>query len=438
MSDCRSGHVFTNWARTLEFKPRQFCKPRTEAAIVEIVNEARRTHGCVRTQGAGHSFSQLLATNDTLVSLDEMDQNNTYRIDNGTEVSVSAGIRLKDLIVKLKGEGLALKNMGSVTEQSIAGAALTGTHGTGIRLGALPTQILAARMVTGDGNVVMLDKGDPRLKAACLSLGALGIMTKLTLDCVPYYSLDYNVYVGKFDDVMASLDQLVEENVRVLLWWLVPLFGRDDVIIITKNPLGHPPGLLANAESRVPPSLGLPLAPLGKGIDSLLSAVAAQGLGTGGGTFKKIWHMRSGYENVLTLPLLPIFHTECEYAIPAANAAPAMQAFREVVEENDFKIRLPVEVRFTAADDQLLSPCNKGPVCYIGASPEGNTAEVFARFEPLMWRFGGRPHWGKHFTLSRDAIKSMYGANYDAFVAERDAMDPERVFSNSFLTELFG
>lgn len=96
MADCKSGHTFKNWARTLEFKPRQFCKPKTEARIVEVVREARNRKGCVRTQGAGHSFSQLRPTNDTLVSLDDMDHS-TMRI-SGTEATVSAGIRLKDLI----------------------------------------------------------------------------------------------------------------------------------------------------------------------------------------------------------------------------------------------------------------------------------------------------------------------------------------------------
>jgi FAD/FMN-containing dehydrogenase len=437
MADCKSGHTFRNWSRTLEFKPRRFCRPRTEERIAEIVREARAAKGCVRTQGAGHSFSPLLPTNDTLLSLDDMDHD-TMSVANGREVNVSAGIRLKDLLPKLKAKNLGLRNMGSITEQSIAGAAITGTHGTGIGLGSIPTQIIGARLVAGDGSIIDLPRDDPRLKAVSLSLGALGILTRVTLECVPHYQIDYNVYVGKFEHVMANLDQLVQENVRVLLWWLVPLFDRDDVIVITKNPPGHPPGLLQAAENRVFAPFGIQPAPLGKGLDGMVAALAAQGLGSTTGRFKRIWHMSGDYEDMLTLPLLPVFHTECEYAVPAAQAVPALTAFRDVVEENDFEIKLPVEVRFTAGDDLLLSPCNKGPVCYIGASPHGNTAEIFARFEPLMRHFGGRPHWGKHFTLTRGEIQSMYGTHYDDFVALRDTLDPDRVFANSFLKELFG
>jgi FAD/FMN-containing dehydrogenase len=434
MGDCKTGHKFKNWAHTLEFKPRRFCKPKTEQRIAEIVQEARAMHGCVRVQGAGHSFSQLLPTDDTLVSLDDMD--NEWIAVHGKEVRVPAGMRLKDLIKALKKENLALKNIGSITEQSIVGAASTGTHGTGITFGSISTQIVAAKLVDGQGNVVTLPKGDARLRAASLGLGALGILTEVTLDCVDLYKLEYNAYVGKFDDAMAILDRLTEENERVLLWWLVPLFDRDEVVIITKNKPGTPPGVLANAADLVKPAFGIPLKPLGKDLDALWTFLAAQG--GSAAKFRRILHFSGDYDEVLTLPLLPIFHTECEYAIPPAEAVPAIEGFREIVEENDFELKLPVEVRFSAQDDLILSPSYDGPSCWIGASTEDNTAEVFARFEPLMQKFRGRPHWGKHFTLTRDAIKGMYGKRYDDFLALRGVFDPDRVFANTFLRDVLG
>jgi FAD/FMN-containing dehydrogenase len=435
MAECRSGHRFKNWARTLEFKPRQFCKPETEQKIVEIVRDARARHGCVRTQGAGHSFSQLLPTDDTLVSLDDMD--NDSIVVQGKDVKVPAGMRLKDLIQALKRQGLGLRNMGSVTEQSIAGAAATGTHGTGVGYGNIATQIVAARLVDGRGNVVALAKGDPRLRGASLSLGALGILTEVTLECVDHYQIDYTAYVAKFDHVMGILDRLVTENERVLLWWLVPLFDRDDVLIITKNRPGSPLGVLGDAVDLVRlPFVDVPNRPLGKGLDTLWAFLAAQS--ASGNKIRRIWRCTGDYEDMLTLPLLPIFHTECEYAIPRSAAVAALSELRTVVEENDFELKLPVEVRFGAGDDLLLSPSFDGESCWIGASTENNTAEVFARFEPLMLDFGGRPHWGKHFTLTRDAIMKLYGSRYAEFVQLRDAFDPDRVFCNSFLRHVLG
>jgi FAD/FMN-containing dehydrogenase len=435
MAECKTGHRFRNWAHTLEFKPRQFCKPKTEDALAAIVQAARARGGAVKTQGAGHSFSQLLPTDDTLVSLDDMD--NEWIGVHQREVRVPAGMRLKDLIKAMKREGLALKNMGSITEQSIAGAVSTGTHGTGITLGSISTQVLAAKLVDGRGDVVTLPKGDDRLRAASLGIGALGILTEVTLDCVDMYQLEYTAYVGKFDDVMAVLDQLTAENDRVLLWWLVPLFDRDDVVIITKNRVGTPPGVLGGATNLVRTAFGISgTRPLGKDIDALWTFLAAQGRSSG--KFRKLLHFRADYDEVLTLPLLPIFHTECEYAVPAANAVAALERLRAIVEENDFDLKLPVEVRFSAQDDRLLSPSWDGPSCWIGASTEHNTAEVFARFEPLMVRFGGRPHWGKHFTLTREQLAGMYGPRLDEFVGHRDAFDPDRVFANTFLTDVLG
>jgi FAD/FMN-containing dehydrogenase len=434
MADCKTGHKFKNWSHTLKFKPRQFCKPKTEQRIAEIVKEARARHGCVRTQGAGHSFSQLLPTDDTLVSLDDMD--NEWIAVQGKEVRVPAGMRLKDLVKALKKEKLALKNLGSITEQSIAGAVSTGTHGTGLTLGSISTHIVAAKLVDGLGNVVTLPKGDPRLRAASLGLGAVGILTEVTLECVDLYKLEYNAYVGKFDDAMAILDRLAVENERVLLWWLVPLFDRDEVVILTKNKPGTPPGALASADDLVKPAFGIPLQPLGKDLDALWTFIARQG--GSGGKFRRIWHFSGDYDQVLTLPLLPIFHTECEYALPQADVVPAMKGLREIVEENDFELKLPVEVRFSAQDDLLLSPSYDRASGWIGAATEDNTAQVYARFEPLMQKFQGRPHWGKHFTLTRDTIKGMYGRRFDDFLALRDAFDPDRVFANTFLRDILG
>jgi hypothetical protein len=340
MADCKSGHTFRNWARTLEFKPRRFCKPKTEDRIVEIVQEARTGKGCVRTQGAGHSFSQLLPTNDTLLSLDDMDHD-VMVVTNGTEVNVSAGIRMKDLIPKLKARKLGLRNIGSITEQSIAGAALTGTHGTGIGLGSIPTQIIAARLVVGDGSIVDLPKGDPRLKAVGLSLGALGILTRVTLECVPHYQIDYNVYVGKFDHACQP-DRRPAERACSSGGWC-----RCSIVTTSSYHQEPPPsgGPLGAAENRVIALFGIQHTPPGK--DSMAwwrcggagPAVALQ--------VQEDLAMSGDYEDMPTIPPLPVFHTESEYAIwpPCRDGHECIPE----VEENDFQIQSPVEVRFVAA-----------------------------------------------------------------------------------------
>lgn len=186
----REGHRFRNWARTVEFSPGRYIEPKSEAELQEIVRSGAERGGPIRAQGAGHSFSQIMTTSETLISLDNLQ--GQIGID-GQQVTVPAGIRMKNLIPLLKGEGLALRNMGSVTEQSIAGAVSTGTHGTGLTFQSMPTQVSAVRLVDGRGELRGIDGSEPELLgAARLSLGTLGILTSMTIDCVPYYEIDYD------------------------------------------------------------------------------------------------------------------------------------------------------------------------------------------------------------------------------------------------------
>jgi L-gulonolactone oxidase len=423
-------HTFTNWSQTIQFQADRFCMPRTEQQLVDIVKEARSAGTCVRTQGAGHSFNSLLLTKDTLVSLDALERPITVQ---GNRVTIPGGMRLKCAIEQLRKRGLAFRNLGSITEQSIAGAFSTGTHGSGLRLGAIPTQVVGVRLVTGNGDVHTITENDTRdLAAARINLGALGIITEVTLECVPDYKLEYSAYLTRLDDVLGEIDALNSENDRVVLWWtLMPLVPRDTVVLITKNSVGGPRGTLARTASVRAGELPRRLPKDQQELGEVARTAPARG-------FNRIRHVVSPYDEALTIPLLPVFHRECEYAFPVEKTVEALKAMREIVEEGDLTVTLPVEVRFVAQDDILLSPCNSGPVCYIGASTLLNSTEVFERFEPLMKSLGGRPHWGKNFTLSRKEVaQDLYPATYETFRQVRDQYDPKRVFANSMLKGLF-
>jgi FAD/FMN-containing dehydrogenase len=428
-------HHFKNWSKTIQFRPARFCRPESEADVITLVNEARAQGRTLRFQGAGHSFSQILTTNETLATLDEIPVSLTV---NGAQATVSAGIRLKRLIPELKKKGLGLRNIGSITEQSIAGAAITGTHGTGIGFGSIATQIEKIRLISADGTPRTIDQtGGDVMEAARLSLGLFGPWTEVTLNCVPYYELEHCIYLTKFDHVLPHIDTLVSENERVLFWWLVPPFGpRDTVIIVTKNPKGHPPGMLGGAQEGLLPWLSTLVRPFGERGGRDLAALAGfTGVPTGG--FKRIYRNVAGYEDVLTIPLLPILHRECEYAIPANHTVEALKRMRTVFDEAGTSLLLPVEVRFLGKDSMPLSPARGRDVAYIGASTLDNATEVFERFEPIMKDFDGRPHWGKNFTLTRAEVAKMYGPDFDRFRQIRKTFDPQGVFMNSFLREYF-
>jgi len=428
---CTARHGFRNWSGTIEFEPNRFCQPRTEEELVSLVKEARNAGTHVRTQGAGHSFSQLLPTQDTLVSLDYLD--GEIKVD-GTRAKIPGGMRLKCAIDELRKRGLGFRNIGSVTEQSIAGAFSTGTHGSGLGLGSMSTQVVGARLVTGEGEILEITEADAQdLSAARLNLGALGIITEVTLECVPDYRLEHATYLTHLEDVIGEIDTLIAENDRVVLWWLLlPPAPRNTVVLHTKNAVGGARGRLASrADVQVSADLRdgrLSLAE--KDLREAARAAPASG-------FTKIFEGISNYDEALTIPLLPVAHRECEYAIPVDRTVEALNAMREVVEEGDITLTLPVELRWVARDDILLSPSNGRDVCWIGASTLANSTEVFERFEPIMRSLGGKPHWGKNFTLTQAEIaQDLYPATYDRFRDVRNRLDPDRVFTNTMLTEL--
>jgi L-gulono-1,4-lactone dehydrogenase len=431
--NCKSNYTFENWAHTVKFKPERFCEPGTEAEVVEIVKDALAKGNTIRTQGAGHSWSQFIVTDKTLLQLDKLNRGLIADVLN-RRYTVQAGIRLKDLIKNLAFDGLAMKNLGSVTEQSIAGAISTGTHGTGLGLGNLSSFIVGMKLVTGTGDVLTIkDTDKDLLDAARVSIGALGIITEVTVECVPMYDLEYRAYLCKFDDVIDKLDILNQENVRFLIWWLVsPIGAKDNVIVITMNPPGTPPGMLGQA---APASGGAANRErLGMDTNDLLSLVLSL---FPGGKFRQILARKGRYDEILTIPLLPILHRESEYAIPVENASAALRSLRQIFDEGDFSTTLPVEIRFVAQDQSLLSPSRGRNVCYIGVSTQPNATEMFARTEPVLKELGGRPHWGKHSTLKRSEVEAMYPDSFDKFRQIRKQLDPKGVFSNTLFRQLF-
>lgn len=184
MSVADTEYTFRNWDGSLGCRPRRFYQPRYEEEVVEIVREASDAGDTVRTFGAGHSWSPLVVTDDALINLDKLNRHvSTDR--ERQRVTVQAGIRIKDLnrLLLEQDPPLGMRNLGSIGEQSIAGAISTGTHGTGLKLGGLHTQIVEMKLVTGDGRLLSISADeDPELMAAArVNLGALGVITQVTI-----------------------------------------------------------------------------------------------------------------------------------------------------------------------------------------------------------------------------------------------------------------
>lgn len=422
MQGCTSNQTFHNWGQTITCKPTSYCQPDTENDVAAIVRDAAAANKHVRVVGAGHSWAPLVLTRDVLVNLDKLTMIHTD-VPN-RKAQVQAGIRLKDLIPGLRNAGLALANLGSITEQSIAGAISTGTHGTGLTIGSIGTQIVGARLVIGSGDTISItDQDTDRLNAVRLSLGALGILTELTIQCVTDYNLELTAFWTNFDDVVDQMETLANQNTRVKFWWLIPPIGpKDNIIMTTENPVGAAP-------ANTPSNAGLPM----DTIALLNSFLHLTNQPSGLHQFLKF---QGSYDQILTIPLLPVLHRECEYAIPIGKTADALRAFKKAVDEGDLSLTLPLEVRFVAKDETLLSPAYHQDVCYIGVATQPNANEVIERFEPIVKSLGGKPHWGKCYSLTRAEIEALY-PGYQTFRKIRNELDPNGVFSNEFLRYVF-
>jgi L-gulonolactone oxidase len=409
--------------------------PRSEAEIIDLVDFVRRRGESMKVVGAGHSWSDIACTQGHLVSLDRLSQVVSLDADRGL-VTVEAGMRLRALVAYLLDHGLALANLGSVAEQSVAGVISTGTHGTGVGIGNLSSMVESLRMVTGHGEVVdVCQNSDPELFAAArVGLGCLGVITQVTLRCVPAFNLYERSWTLEFDEALRQMQGLVDRHDHVKFWWL-PHTGKVQVFA-------------ADRTDRAPTPIEL----MHRLDDSgLLRPVFAGVLGLGNrfpttvpalnwlvaGAYFVDYELVDHSHRVFNLPMPP-GHLESEFAFERGQAESALEQIRALIEWDDLRVNFITEVRFVAADDIWLSPAYGRDACqigaYIGETPRWR--EYFEGVEAIARRMGARPHWGKTFFGGYEALTQVF-PRFDDFVALKERLDPGGVFDNHFTRRVF-
>ncbi|MDR3660493.1 MAG: FAD-binding protein, partial [Mycobacterium sp.] len=219
--------TWQNWGRTHAANPRRELAPSSADEISEIVATARKAGTTVKTVGAGHSFSAIAVPDDTLLRLTNL--RGLVAVD-GTRAILRAGTHLHEIPALLAPHGLAMTNLGDIDKQTLAGATSTGTHGTGLHFGGISTQIVALDLVTGTGAQRSIT--DPtELQAAALGLGALGIITTITIDCVPAFGIEAVEGPARIDDVLTNLDRAVRDTDHFEFYW----FPHSDAALTKHN-----------------------------------------------------------------------------------------------------------------------------------------------------------------------------------------------------------
>jgi L-gulono-1,4-lactone dehydrogenase len=428
--------MWRNWSREQSCRPVALEHPRSVAEVVAALDRAAAAGRTVRVAGSGHSFTDLVPTNGTLLDTGGMDA--LLDVDRaGGRVRVEAGIRLRALNERLAEHGLALENLGDIDAQTLAGALATGTHGTGGRFPNLSAQVEALELVLADGQVVELAAdGDPEaLRAARVSLGALGVVTAVTLRCVPAFSLRGVDEPLQLEPTLDRLDALVEGHDHFELFTFpyspLALTRRSDRVDRPPEPRGrtreyaedvlvqnHTLELLCRVGRRSPGSIPR--------LNRLVGRLA--------GPRERI----DASYRIFASPRLVRF-SEMEYALPRAAAATAVRRVRALVEERRLPVNFPIELRFVAADDAHLSPATRRATAYVAVHVyEGMPARgFFGAVEELMVELGARPHWGKHHFGTAATLRERY-PDWDRFASVRARLDPEGRFTSAGVERVLG
>jgi L-gulono-1,4-lactone dehydrogenase len=423
--------MWTNWAGDQRCEPATVERPAGEGEVVALVERAVAAGRCVRVAGSGHSFTPAVLTDGTLVSLDGMGALLDADRASGL-VRVQAGMRLHALSEALAQHGLAMPNLGDIDEQSVAGAVSTATHGTGVTLRNVSAQVRALRLVTAAGQAVELDGGD-ELLAARVAVGALGIVTEVTLQTVPAFTLRGVDAPVPLAEVLESVAERVDGH-RHFEFFVFPhaemaLTRSNDVVdeaprprpewrawiddILLGNHAFHLACLIGRAFPRAIPSL-----------NRLVTRLA--------GSSTRV----DRSDRIFASPRLVRF-TEMEYAMPRAVAADAVRAIKAAAE--GFAINFPIEVRFVAPDDALLSPAHERETVYVAVHAfKGMEWEPYFRaVEAIADQHGGRPHWGKRHFQTAATLAPRY-PGWERFAAVRERFDPGGVFSNPYTDRVLG
>jgi FAD-linked oxidoreductase len=421
-----------NWGGNQQAIAADVLTPGTVDEVAAHVKDASGNGRKVKAVGSGHSFTDIAVANDQRMVLHRL--NDLISV-NGNRVTVQAGMQLAKLNAILAEHGLAMPNLGDIDQQTVAGAISTGTHGTGASHSTLASSVVGLKIVTGSGEVLVIDQDDEIYHAARIGLGALGILVEVTLLCVPAFTLLADERPMALADVLAGLDEWIPTNDHVEFYWYPytdrAQLKRNNRVAEHDRPLSSFRGWLD--DEFLANTLFEGVCRLGKALPATvptIQSVAARALTA------RSYTERS--DRVFCTPRRVHF-TEMEYEIPREALPEVLDALPRIIDGLPFKVQFPVEVRFTGPDDVWLSHGYGRESAYVAIHQYSGVAyePYFRAMEAVCRPLGGRPHWGKlHYRTAAD-LRPAY-PKFDDFVAVRDRLDPARVFANDYLDRVLG
>ncbi|THH28179.1 hypothetical protein EUX98_g6006 [Antrodiella citrinella] len=451
---------FTNWGLSFTCSPQVVYEPRTEDECALVVEHGRRTGQRVRAAGVGHSPSDVACTSGFMLRTTRLDRVLEMDVEKGIVVA-QGGTTLNALHAALASHGLAMANVGSISEQTIAGLITTASHGTGIHHKALSTYARALLLLLPDGSRVHCDPAThPDLYWASLcGLGSTGIVLRVHLAVVPAFRLKELQRSLPFDHVVTNIDSIVHSAEHVRLWWF-PQAGtvrvsssdrttdpkKPAASFLWHNLLGYHLIQFLFLIGRYLPILNAWICRFSAWLDSAPTVAVDDSW--------RIFNVDCKYPQYTT-----------EWAIPYTATRACLQDIRiwleaEQANPNGLRPHFPIEIRFSDADDIWLSPSHDQRTTWIGLiqyKPYGLPVPyraLFAHFESIVTQHGGRPHWAKAHPLRPRDLRRLYPSDLDVphaqpgktprrgftdFVDVLTRVDPEGLLRNPYIDRhLFG
>ncbi len=421
------GHLlWQNWSATEHAYPATRLAP---ASADEAAHALKTAAGPVRMVGASHSFTGLVPTPATLISLDRM--TGVLGHDPETnQASVAAGTRLYELGPALAKIGQDMPNLPDINKQSLAGGTQTGTHGTGRGFRAVHGGILAFDLATPRGEVIECSatSNPDAFNAARVGIGAFGVVTRFTMQNHPLSRVKKVTSLRPREDLIAGWDELLAKH-RNVEFYVIPfshwgqLITHDETTepVRPRGPDTDTDGQMKLKHARDLLEFATPLRFWM--LDDLIAGMPEQV------AIDEGWKLLSNERSVR--------NREIEYHLPRETQMAALRDVLDAIERYRSDVFIPVEVRRIAADDAWLSPFygrESGSIA-VHTYYKDDYRFFYTLIEPILRRYGGRPHWGKLNSLQHDDFAALYPRWKDA-LAVREALDPQGKLLNPYLTRV--
>jgi FAD-linked oxidoreductase len=428
------GGAFAQSASWSNWSGGQTCQPAGRYDISseqQLTSLLRNTLGPIRPVGSGHSFSALVPTDGHLVVIDQL--SGILDSDAQTkQVTLGAGSRLGDLGAQLEAIGQGMINLPDIDRQTVAGAIATGTHGTGVTLQALSSFITSLRLITPNGNVMDIDSSDEDLlHAARVNVGALGIVTQVTMQNRESYKLKKREWAAPTEDILANFDELAASHRHFEIF---PLVYSDYSLVLSIDETDEPIGQSEVEEepsddASIAESLGLSDNPTPAERLRLSNATASRIQPTEAVdvSHKILSNVRNSRFN------------EMEYSVPAEVGAECLREILKTIYDEAIDVQFVLEYRYVGADDDWLSMSygdHPHATISIHRTASADYRPYFNRIEPIFWKYGGRPHWGKVHNLTHVELTELY-PRFKNFMELRRELDPQGRMLNPHLRALF-